>query len=152
MGIADQKAIEAKIAQGKKEEKKAMRKRQKELLKKEKVSFFTDFKNFITKGNVLDLAVALVISTAFNAIVKGLVNDIIIRSARRTPRMLSKAKNILYPMMKGISATSIASNALLPIPGRPNTCSVMIAPEKRPGSSPASEVTRGIIVFLNACL
>ena len=46
-------------------------------IKKEKVSFFTDFKNFITKGNVLDLAVAVVISTAFNAIVTGLVKYII---------------------------------------------------------------------------
>lgn len=77
MGIEDQKAIEAKIEQGKKEEKKALRKRQKELLKKEKVSFFSDFKKFITKGNVLDLAVAVVISTAFNAIVTGLVKQII---------------------------------------------------------------------------
>lgn len=77
MGIEDQKAIEAKIKQAQKEEKKAMKKRQKELLKKEKVSFFADFKKFITKGNVLDLAVAVVISTAFNAIVTGLVKQII---------------------------------------------------------------------------
>jgi len=48
-----------------------------EKIKKEKVSFFTDFKNFIMKGNVLDLAVAVVISTAFNAIVTGLVKYII---------------------------------------------------------------------------
>ncbi|MBE6601560.1 MAG: large conductance mechanosensitive channel protein MscL [Ruminococcaceae bacterium] len=54
-----------------------MRKRQKELLKQEHVGFFTDFKKFITKGNVLDLAVAVVISTAFNAIVTGLVKYII---------------------------------------------------------------------------
>ena len=77
MGIEDQKALEEKIEKGKKEEKKALRKRQKELLKKEKVSFFADFKKFITKGNVLDLAVAVVISTAFNAIVTGLVKQII---------------------------------------------------------------------------
>lgn len=77
MGIEDQKAIEAKIKQAQKEEKKELKKRQKELLKKEKVSFFADFKKFITKGNVLDLAVAVVISTAFNAIVTGLVKQII---------------------------------------------------------------------------
>lgn len=52
-------------------------KKVKEKIKKEKVSFFTDFKNFIMKGNVLDLAVAVVISTAFNAIVTGLVKYII---------------------------------------------------------------------------
>jgi large conductance mechanosensitive channel len=36
-----------------------------------------DFKKFITKGNVLDLAVAVVIGAAFGAVVNGLVNDII---------------------------------------------------------------------------
>jgi len=77
MGIEDQKALEAKIKQAQKEEKKALKKRQKEMLKKEKVSFFSDFKKFIMKGNVLDLAVAVVISTAFNAIVTGLVKQII---------------------------------------------------------------------------
>ena len=77
MGIEDKKAMDAKIAQAEKEERKALRKRQKEILKKEKVSFLTDFKKFITKGNVLDLAVAVVISTAFNAIVTGLVKYII---------------------------------------------------------------------------
>ena len=77
MGEADKKAMDAKIAAAEKAEKKALRKRQKELLKKEKVSFFADFKKFITKGNVLDLAVAVVISTAFNAIVNGLVKNII---------------------------------------------------------------------------
>ncbi len=39
--------------------------------------FFKEFGQFIAKGNILDLAVALVIGTAFNAIVKSLVNDII---------------------------------------------------------------------------
>lgn len=40
-------------------------------------NFLNDFRSFIAKGNVLDLAVALIIGTAFNAIVKSLVNDII---------------------------------------------------------------------------
>ncbi len=39
--------------------------------------FIKDFKSFISKGNALDLAVGLVIGTAFNNIVKSLVNDII---------------------------------------------------------------------------
>jgi large conductance mechanosensitive channel len=38
---------------------------------------FKEFKEFINKGNAFDLAVGLVIGTAFNAIVKSLVNDII---------------------------------------------------------------------------
>ena len=77
MGEADKKAMEKKIKDGERRERAAMKKRQKELLKKEKVSFFTDFKKFITKGNVLDLAVAVVIANAFNAIVNGLVKNII---------------------------------------------------------------------------
>jgi large conductance mechanosensitive channel len=36
-----------------------------------------DFKAFIMKGNVLDLAVAVIIGAAFGAIVGSLVNDII---------------------------------------------------------------------------
>ena len=40
--------------------------------------FLKDFKAFISKGNALDLAVGLVIGTAFNNIVKSLVNDIMI--------------------------------------------------------------------------
>lgn len=77
MGKEDKKVIDEKIKDAEKAEKKALLKRQKELMKQEKVSFFTDFKKFITKGNVLDLAVAVVISTAFNAIVNGLVKNII---------------------------------------------------------------------------
>ena len=77
MGTDDKKAINEKIEAAEKAEKKALLKRQKELLKKEKISFFNDFKKFITKGNVLDLAVGMVIATAFNAIVNGLVKNII---------------------------------------------------------------------------
>ncbi len=39
--------------------------------------FFKEFKEFINRGNVIDLAVALVISTAFSAIVTALVNKVI---------------------------------------------------------------------------
>ena len=39
--------------------------------------FFKEFKAFISKGNVFDLAVGMIIATAFNKIVTSLVNDII---------------------------------------------------------------------------
>lgn len=39
--------------------------------------FFKDFKAFITRGNILDLAVGVIIGGAFSAIVTSLVNDII---------------------------------------------------------------------------
>lgn len=39
--------------------------------------FFNEFKNFIMRGNVLDLAVAVIIGSAFGAITTSLVNDLI---------------------------------------------------------------------------
>ena len=77
MGREDLEVLERKIEEGEKRERAELRRRQKEILKKERVSFFTDFKKFITKGNVLDMAVGVVIGTAFNAIVNGLVKMII---------------------------------------------------------------------------
>jgi large conductance mechanosensitive channel len=37
----------------------------------------SDFKKFILRGNVLDLAVAVVVGTAFNAVVLSFANDVI---------------------------------------------------------------------------
>lgn len=39
--------------------------------------FFQDFKKFITRGNVVDMAVGVVVGSAFTAIVNSLVKDII---------------------------------------------------------------------------
>ncbi len=41
------------------------------------MSFIKDFKAFAMKGNVMDLAVAVIIGAAFGAIVSSLVDDII---------------------------------------------------------------------------
>jgi large conductance mechanosensitive channel len=41
------------------------------------VSLLTGFKNFVLRGNVIDLAVAVVIGTAFSAVVKSLVDGFI---------------------------------------------------------------------------
>lgn len=46
-------------------------------MKKEKSSFFEEFKKFISRGNVMDMAVGVVIGGAFGKIVTGLVNYII---------------------------------------------------------------------------
>lgn len=40
-------------------------------------NFFKEFKAFISRGNVFDMAVGLIIATAFNKIVSSMVNDII---------------------------------------------------------------------------
>jgi large conductance mechanosensitive channel len=41
------------------------------------LTLIDEFKNFIMKGNVIDLAVAVVIGVAFNAVVTSFVSDII---------------------------------------------------------------------------
>ncbi|MCR4616953.1 MAG: large conductance mechanosensitive channel protein MscL [Lachnospiraceae bacterium] len=42
-----------------------------------KPAFLNEFKEFITRGNVLDMAVGIIIGGAFTAIVNSLVNDIL---------------------------------------------------------------------------
>ena len=51
--------------------------KEKKIKTKKKSTFFKDFKAFISRGNILDLAVGVVIGAAFTAIVNSLVNDII---------------------------------------------------------------------------
>ena len=38
--------------------------------------FFTEFKEFISKGNVIDMAIGVIIATAFNAIITALVSGV----------------------------------------------------------------------------
>ena len=47
------------------------------MAKDKKSGFFHDFKAFITKGNILDMAVGVIIGGAFTAIVNSLVNDLL---------------------------------------------------------------------------
>ena len=65
------------------------------------MGFFKEFKEFAVKGNVVDLAVGVVIGGAFGKIVTSLVEDII------TPA-------ILNPALKAIDAENLAA---LVIPG-----------------------------------
>lgn len=59
------------------------------------MSFIKDFKAFAVKGNVVDLAVAVIIGAAFGAIVSSLVDDII------TPLLLA-------PALKAVGAENIS--------------------------------------------
>ena len=66
--------------------------------------FFSEFKKFITKGNIVDLAVAVVIGGAFNKIVSSLVADII------TPLISLATGNVSFVDLKwvlrvGVEAT-----------------------------------------------
>lgn len=44
---------------------------------KEKFKFFKEFKAFIARGNVLDMAIGLIVGSAFTAIVNSLVGDLL---------------------------------------------------------------------------
>ncbi len=72
--------------------------------KREKITFFSDFKNFITKGNVLDMAVGVVVGTAFNAIVNGLVKNII------TPVMTYFTSGVSIDEWKYVLREAVAAN------------------------------------------
>ena len=43
----------------------------------EKKGFFEEFKEFVSRGSVLDMAVGIIVGSAFTAIVSSLVNDVI---------------------------------------------------------------------------
>jgi len=55
------------------------------ILKSTNMGMLKEFKDFVLRGNVLDLAVAVVIGAAFNAIVSSLVESVI------TPLLLAPA-------------------------------------------------------------
>lgn len=44
---------------------------------KKKFTFFAEFKKFISRGNIIDMAVGIIVGSAFTSIVNSLVNDII---------------------------------------------------------------------------
>ena len=46
-------------------------------IKEKSLGFVGEFKEFIAKGNVMDLAIGVVIGTAFSKIVTSLVNDVL---------------------------------------------------------------------------
>ena len=49
------------------------------------MKFFSDFRAFVVKGNIIDLAAAVIIGSAFGAIISSLVEDVI------TPLLLNPA-------------------------------------------------------------
>ena len=61
-----------------------------------KVKFFSDFKAFISKGNILDMAVGVIIGGAFGKIVSSLVADIIMPIIGNLCNTKSLA-NLSYP-------------------------------------------------------
>ena len=54
------------------------------------MKFLNQFKEFITKGNIIDLAVAVVIGSSFGSIISSLVSDVI------TPLLLTPTLNAAH--------------------------------------------------------
>ena len=78
--------------------------------------FFNEFKEFINRGNVMDLAVAVIIGGAFTGIVTSLTTDII---------------NPLITVIAGGGANSISG---LVIPGPASTSASSSAPSSTSSS------------------
>ena len=62
-----------------------------------------DLKNFLLRGNVVDLAVGVIIATAFGAIVTSFVNDIITPLLLNPALEAAKVKNIAELAWNGVT-------------------------------------------------
>jgi large conductance mechanosensitive channel len=77
-------------------------------------NFFKDFINFIKKGNVIDLAIGIIIGGAFNTIVRSLVNDIIMPLIGLVVKSnISEAKIVLVGATATKSAVTLNYGAFL---------------------------------------
>ncbi|MBF7095197.1 large conductance mechanosensitive channel protein MscL [Streptococcus sp. HF-1907] len=68
-----------------------------------------ELKEFLFKGNVLDLAVAVVMGAAFNAIIKSLVSDIITPLILNPALKAAKVQNITQLAWNGVKYGSFLS-------------------------------------------
>ena len=68
-----------------------------------------ELKEFLFKGNVLDLAVAVVMGAAFNAIIKSLVSDIITPLILNPALEAAKVQNITQLAWNGVKYGSFLS-------------------------------------------
>jgi len=92
-------------------------------------SFVKEFKDFITRGNVLDLAVGIIIGAAFTAIVGSLVDDVLMP--------------VLGLMLQGIDFSNLFINLKDPL----NNAFVTIKDAKAAGVA-----TLNYGLFLNAVI
>lgn len=68
------------------------------------MSFFSEFKKFAVKGNVIDLAVGVVIGAAFGAITKSLVDDVIM------PPLGLMVSNVDFSSLKLVLREAVVEN------------------------------------------
>ncbi len=75
-------------------------------------SFLSDFKDFIMKGNVVDLAVAVVIGGAFGKIVTSLIEDVITPAVLNPAMKAAKVENLAELQVNGIKYGSFLASIL----------------------------------------
>jgi large conductance mechanosensitive channel len=68
---------------------------------------FEEFKKFAMRGNVVDLAVAVIIGAAFGAIVNSLVNDIVMPLVGAVTGGIDFS-NFFLPLSSKVTATALA--------------------------------------------
>ena len=66
-----------------------------------------DFKKFVMRGNVVDLAVGVIIGAAFGAIVNSLVGDVLMPAIGAVTGGLDFS-NYFVPLSKNVTATALA--------------------------------------------
>lgn len=72
------------------------------------MGFVSEFKEFISKGNVLDLAVGVIIGAAFSGIVKSLTDDVIMPVVGLATGKLGDYSHItLGPMKVGLFLAAV---------------------------------------------
>ena len=64
--------------------------------------FFSDFKAFIKRGNILDMAVGVIVGTAFSAIVTALTNGIIMPLINLLLSLGGSGLDSAYTILKGV--------------------------------------------------
>jgi large conductance mechanosensitive channel len=91
------------------------------------MALFTEFKKFAVRGNVVDLAVGVIIGASFTAIINSLVNDV-----------------LMPPIGLALGGVDF-SNFFLVIKGDPNV-------ETLAAAKAAKDVTINYGLFINACI
>ncbi len=81
--------------------------------KKEMKKFFKEFKEFAMKGNVVDLAVGVIIGGAFQAIINSVVNDLIMPLiGLLTGGVNFNEQFLILKLPEGVTAESVTSAAV----------------------------------------
>lgn len=76
---------------------------------------FKEFKEFAMRGNVLDLAIGVILGAAFGAIVNSAVNDVIMPPIGLLVGNVD-FKDLFVPLKTGVSATSLAQAKAAGVP------------------------------------